>query len=476
MNQTFNASEGLGSSPLVAAETLAAAYPQPTAQNQGDLPEDNDSDEANLAWSPDEQSEENGVSLEDPELNGEVILIVRQYMEDHGLEVRFDGDFVHSDALQMAHSAADIERVLARQDKDEDALIDEVAMHVHRTGLKVAVGLIKRAVRIIKREEQQKRVMTVMTPLLAPLLPEEQIQAEEQWRRFVGTVFEMDTSLGDATLKKFIHSVKSKLLNRPVKRHLMPIFQSMVQGSGKTTAALKFLTPLKELRTEPALLSDFADRRSGDVYRYPVVFIDDMDKISPSLIPTLNSLVTGDGLLRRQLGSSSAKKTKQRSTLIGTCNPPIDQVIPDETGNRRFVTMPFRNGEVSKGGDPQVWEVINETDFELLWRSVDVFGADPVEPVLSDLFEWQQRFRRLGPVEDWLINLDVASDEVRAISDKNGARAQELYNLFAAQTNSSVSSTKFGIEMNRLTELSRGPFKLKARDGNGYYFPLRFQS
>ena len=285
----------------------------------------------------------------------------------------------------------------------------------------------------------------------------------------------MPADLGISILKKFVHQVKSKQLKRPIKRHLTPVFQGEVQGSGKTTTALKFLTPLKELRTEPALLSDFVDKRSGDLYRYPVVLLDDLDEISPNLIPTLNSLVTGDGLQRRTLGSSGSRRLKQRSTLIGTCNRPVSDLIPDETGNRRFATMPFRNGEVLKGGDPTVWEVVNETDFELLWCSVNVFEDDPIEPFLVDLFAWQQTFRRLDPFEDWLINLDMASDEIRAISNQHGTKARELYQLFTAQTRSCMSQTRFGREMKRMADLSRGPFAPKICLEDGVFYPRRVQ-
>jgi hypothetical protein len=256
----------------------------------------------------------------------------------------------------------------------------------------------------------------------------------------------------------------------------MPIFQSMVQGGGKTTTALRFLQPLKELRTEPALLSDFVDKRSGDVYRYPVVFLDDLDQISPDLIPTLNSLVTGEGLLRRKMGGSGSQKTKQLSTLISTCNRPVPDLIPDETGNRRLATMPFRSGEALKGGDSNVWKVVNKTDFQLLWRSVDAFADDPIEPFLQELFAWQQAFRRLDTFEEWLINLDMESEEVRAITGQRGTKAGKLYTLFAVQTGSTMSQTRFGSEMKRMTDTLRGPFGPKVRLEDGLYYPPRTQS
>ena len=97
--------------------------------------------------------------------------------------------------------------------------------------------------------------------------------------------------------------------------------------------------------------------------------------------------------------------------------------------------MPFRNGEVLKGGDPAVWEVINATDYDALNCSGAAsmsLREDPIEPFLSDLFAWQETFRRLDPFEDWLVHLDLSSDEIRAISNQQGTQAGKLYDLFRA--------------------------------------------
>ncbi|HEV2603566.1 MAG TPA: hypothetical protein VGU24_07905 [Microvirga sp.] len=228
------------------------------------------------------------------------------------------------------------------------------------------------------------------------------------------------------------------------------------------------------MRTDPALLSDFVDKRSGDVYRYPVVFIDDMERIDRSLIPTLNSLVTGEGLVRRVLGTSNLRKCRQMSTLIGTANKPVAEIIRDETGNRRFFTLRFRNGEVKKGGDPRVWQVVNGTDFDMLWRSVDAFGPDPTDPYLDALFAAQESARLRSPVEEWLLGLDLNSSEVQAITTTRGVKAGGLFDLYIAQTASDISHRRFGEEMAKLVERSRGPFLMKSpRTESGYFYPLR---
>ena len=146
---------------------------------------------------------------------------------------------------------------------------------------------------------------------------------------------------------------------------------------------------LQELAVGPALLSDFADKRIGDIYRFPALFIDDMQRIDPRLVPVLKSLVTSEGIRRRRLGTSLSSTIPQLTTLIGTANLGIDELVADETGHRRFATLTFRNGEIANGGTPGVWEAVDRTDYGLLWRSVDAFGPCPIEDCLGDLYRRQ---------------------------------------------------------------------------------------
>jgi hypothetical protein len=106
-----------------------------------------------------------------------------------------------------------------------------------------------------------------------------------------------------------------------------------------------------------------------------------------------------------------------------------------------------------------------------------VCGTGLVIPSLTGFYSLflVQRYRRRDPIEDWLIHLDMESDEVRRITDKNGTRAGKLYELFVVQTRSPMTLPMFGNEMKRMIEMSRGPFGPKQRDQNGCYYPCRVQ-
>jgi hypothetical protein len=403
------------------------------------------------------------------------VAFVRGFMARTGIEILFNGQMNVRGAPRMASTRADIDTYLERQEADEEWLIDEVMLTIKRHGVKKLVkGDIERALRMIMREDKKMRSNHILRPILkAELSQEQKTRADNESYRLVEGIFEMDTALGAAVLNQFIYQVKRKALGLPIKRHLMPVILSVIQGIGKTTFVREFLAPIQELATDPALLSDFTDRRSGDLYSYPVVFVDDLEKIDSQQIPTLNSLITGDGLTRRTMGTSRVRHRKQSATLIATANSEVAELIADETGNRRLVTMRLRNGEVKKGGDPNVWRIIKETDYELLWLSVDALGPDPIDPFLDELFALQESTRRLSDLEAWLLELDLASEVVKAISTPKGVKAEKLKDLFNAQTGSSMTMSRFGMHMLSYFTKSNMPFKGRTSDPAGTLYVVR---
>jgi len=120
-------------------------------------------------------------TYEAPNGGADVVQIVRDFMRARGLEVRFDGEFAQIDAGQMAHSPAEIDRVLGQVEWDADALVDAVVIDTRKRGIRIDRGLVQTAVRLIKRNDRQQRLVTVMRPLFRPLSPHEQLRADEQW-------------------------------------------------------------------------------------------------------------------------------------------------------------------------------------------------------------------------------------------------------------------------------------------------------
>lgn len=398
---------------------------------------------------------------------------VRQFLEMRDLEVRFDGTLVLQGKPVTALMASMVDEVLDLDRLDAANLADQMVLYAKYHGYPFKRGDIAAATREVIRAAQRERHKTVMRPfLVGSLAPAELNAAGHQWDQ-LGALFDMDPRLATAVLQHFIWQVLQKAVNRPVDHHLMPVIFSRIQGSGKTTFAKKFLSPLRDLASDAALLSDFADRRSADIYRFPAVLMDDLEKVPSSMVPILKSVLTAQRIRRRRLGSSFTAGITQSATLLGTANAPVSELIDDETGHRRFAMMPFRNGQVAKGGQEDVWKIVEAVDYDLLWRSVDAFQPSPIQPHLAALLLHQGAGQPESPLLRWLKTLDLQSEAVLRITTRYGVRAQGLHDLYVAQTNTSVSPKRFADEMQRYLLLPDGQFADKVRTESGVLYRPR---
>jgi hypothetical protein len=420
-----------------------------------------------------------GISAEADRVPGEVpdsptLRVVQSFLDRHGLEILFDGSLRRGGGLTMASSRDELDEWLATRRFDATQLLDRILLQAQVEGTKLRLNDVKLALRTLTHEAAEARRAYIVKKLLGKALTEsDRAEADVQWERLVSNVFETPAPLGRAILEHFIWQVQRKLTDQPVEHHLMPIVFSPVQGSGKTTFVKRFLAPLEELVPRSVLLSDLADKRSGEIFRYPALLVDDMEQIDRRLVPVLKNLLTSEGMSRRLLRTSLSVAVQQRATLIGTANEEIGELVADDTGHRRFATLRFRNGQIDKGGDPLVWETITATDMLLLWRSVDPFAPSPLMPNLAALFALQEADRPVDEVALWLAELDLDSAGVLMISTPKGVRAAQLHKLFQKQTDSQLWLTRFGRAMKQHAADPQLPFGPRIETGAGIVYPRK---
>ena len=400
-------------------------------------------------------------------------LFLENYLRKNGIGIGFDGNYLRPEQIRKAESPDQISTYLGIEHLSDQSLLDDMKLHGtvqgedhSKSDLELALRKKKRCARICRKQEVGE--LLCQQPTQA-----EQDDAEQAWNRLCGAIFACDPILAAAVLRHTVWQVKRKMLGHEVEHHLMPIITSQLQGSGKTQFTKRLVSPLEELVAGPVLLSDLADARSADIFRFPVVLVDDMEAIDNVKVPVLKSMLTARHLRRRRLGSSDSVAFEQLTTPIGTANHGVERLIADPTGHRRFAVLPFRNGEVSSGGDPHVWEVVNDTDYVLLWRSVDVFGPAPIIPHLETLFQHQAVGQSPDPLREWLHGLDVTSDAIKRITTQRSVQAHKLFTAFVAATNSTMSQTAFGDAMKRHTTDPEVSFWPKVKHTAGYFYKLR---
>lgn len=390
-----------------------------------------------------------------------------QFFVEHELEVLFDDSLMQRGKPLTAHDRSMINPVLAVRPLMLPDVLDMMIIDCKEKELKLKAGEVRAALRHVVSEMKHARRNFIVAPLLKELTPAETADATREWDRF-DTLFEPIPNLRPSVvIQHFIWQVLSKVLGRDVDHHLMPVITSSIQGSGKTTLVRLLLGPLKELVTGASLLSDFGDRRTLGLFRYLVAVLDDLEAVTEKQVPVLKSIITGQDVHRRLLGSSMDAKVRQMSTAIGTSNSRIEELVPDDTGHRRFATLLFRNGAVAKGGDPAIWQTASSLNYEIMWRSVNPFDPSPLAGHLVALTQYQSMAAAPTALAQFLIALDPDDPDVRGIAYRNqGVQAQGLHDLYEARSGKQLTKQAFAKQMHTAMQNPMVPFGDKHRFGD----------
>jgi Virulence-associated protein E len=391
---------------------------------------------------------------------------VAAYMAGLGLQVGYDGSLTQLGKPSKAHDRAGINAVLAVRSLTLADLLDLMVIDCKEKRNGIKPGELRAALRHYISEQKHARRNAIVAPLLQEPSLDEMTAAKTEWRRLDSLFEPIPEFRPSVAIMHFMWQVKTKVLGRDVDHHLMPVITSSMQGSGKTTFVRSLLAPLHELVTGASLLSDFGDRRTLGLFRYLVGLIDDMEAVSENEARVLKGIITGDDIHRRMMGTSMDAKVRQMCTLIGTSNSPIEHLVPDDTGHRRFVTLLFRNGAVAKGGDPDIWKTVKSLDYDLMWRSIDPFEPSPLSGHLVALTHYQNAAAMPSVLLQFLLKLDLAHQDVRTIAYRNiGVQAQGLHDLYEARTGKQLTKHAFAKEMFICMKNPKVPFGDKHRYG-----------
>lgn len=201
-----------------------------------------------------------------------------------------------------------------------------------------------------------------------------------------------------AVLKKFIWQVKRKMQGMRIENHLMPVITG-AQGKGKSTFVRDYLLePVSELVSN----TDFKgleEERNTEQWRNYVLFLDEMGHAAKADIDTIKNKITAPSVTGRPMRSNDNVQYAQNATFIGCSNKELNQLIRDETGNRRFVSLRYSS-------DPD-WQKLDTLAPHLLWMSVDERAEDPTKAIAGELRAAQALVREKSMVEQWLDQIQV---------------------------------------------------------------------
>lgn len=157
--------------------------------------------------------------------------------------------------------------------------------------------------------------------------------------------------------------VKRKMAGLPVYYHLCPVIVGKQEG-GKSSALKKLLAPLQHLAVNSLRLDKVTDDRSAPMLESKYVgIVEEMSGANRADVEVLKDIITSDFRSYRPMRTNETVEIEMKMSLIGTSNHPLETLIYDTTGMRRFVEI--------KAQDVLDWSSLNNMDIMAIWHSID---------------------------------------------------------------------------------------------------------
>lgn len=393
--------------------------------------------------------------------------LVETYLIDKSILVGADGA-----PRRFFNEEADLAAKLARLPIDHKIMEDELMEIVHSYDIPFARADVARALRMVCLEQAANRNAKIMRPLYEPLSVADSTRAEEHFAMFA-RIIDAPSVISITGVKQFIWSVKTKQLGGRVGFPMMIVLWNTIQGSGKSEFVLRLLKPLGELASDPMPFDEVSDPRSAALFQNAAGNIDDAGALRGKQLAGVKTAITAHDFQRRVLGTSRQRRIENRTTFIATTNEAIHKLVSDPSGHRRFLVLPFRNGAVEKGGDPEVWKIMDELDFELMWRSVSHKDKEPILAIRAELHAFQQGYIPPHPFAVWLNCFDFENEAARNLTGRSGIRAKDFYELYREETGDLMSDKLLGEMVNSANKSGKLPIGKKRTNQGEFFFPTR---
>ena len=243
---------------------------------------------------------------------------------------------------------------------------------------------------IIDREARKRR-----QEILSKILRKPSSKAgEKELRRWVRAVTGAELEADVQVMRHWIWLVKSKQSGRKGSAHVMPVLTGP-QGSGKSEATFKFVSPWQELADLLMEASDLTDERKRPVLASKAAgVLDELAGMAKADAAELKSIITAFEISYRPMRTNKDRTLPMAMSFIGTSNFALSEIIKDPSGARRFYeikSLPLCD-----------WATINDIDYDTLWMAVSEDDPAPGEVHRELIRAAQVDFVWRDPVSRWL--------------------------------------------------------------------------
>lgn len=210
-------------------------------------------------------------------------------------------------------------------------------------------------------------------------------------RKFL-TVLKGDANnLDIVVFKHMIWQIKRKLNGHATKYEMMFVLTGG-QGAGKSHILRHyFFKPLGDLAYSSAGFEALSDQREGRLFsdHYAIMF-DEMSGAQKADMERVKQIITSGIIKQRRMGTTSHDSIPMNATFFGTANAPLETLIRDNTGMRRFWELVVDEADITR----QRWARLDTINLIDMWRSVDeTSDKSPIEPFLFEIQKTQEKLR-----------------------------------------------------------------------------------
>jgi Virulence-associated protein E len=180
--------------------------------------------------------------------------------------------------------------------------------------------------------------------------------------KFITAITGTNDTIAVGVMAHFIWGIKRKLLGLDTVFQIMPIILGK-QEAGKSYSIEKLLSPIENLKLEMNLNEVIDPRNLLSFDKKFALVINEMAGANKTDVEKLKNLITTKRNDVRKLHTNEVLRARQNTSLIGTTNKPVAEIIYDPTGARRFFEI--------KSLDKMDWPVIENLDYYALWQGIN---------------------------------------------------------------------------------------------------------
>lgn len=273
---------------------------------------------------------------------------------------------------------------------DIAALANDFAFGYRHIDPKMSQSRIIETLEAWTRQQRRARRAALLATITGTAATANGLEALIAWVRAVtGDTRPLDI----AVMKHWIWNCKRMALGLRTEHDLMPVAFGP-QGSGKTTAVQMLVKTLHELALDMDATYLTDDRKAPVLAHALIGRWEEMQGSQRADLEALKHCITSPTIAYRPMRTNQTVVLPRTCSFIGTSNLPVDVMIQDTTGARRFVELrtPPRCD----------WDALTAIDPIALWQCVSETEPAPILDHLHLLRSHQVELVHRDPVSLWL--------------------------------------------------------------------------